>query len=221
MRGWVWKMILMGSLVAGCGGGGGSKYKIPPGALGYVTQDQLDQLAALGFPINQGLTPPDVQGTYYADSVVRLASNVPNDTANTFANESISLSGQASDNTVSLSYVQGPESGDGLGSFVSGEGTAFTIYTQISGLYSGIPFKDAMLTSGELAADGIHEFREALLLTQKAPDPNNVVLLVGQARVVAESDGLAARLAALSALTAPAQAAHGEQPQPRGVAGAP
>jgi len=210
---------LIALLLAGCGGGG-SKYDIPPGALDYVSQQQLDKLAALGLPINQGLTPPDVQGAYYANSMIRAATSVPGDTITTFANESFSLSGQAADNTVSVSYVQGPESGDGLGSFVSGSGSHFTIFTQITGLYSDIAFKDAMLLSGEIAADGIHDLRQGLLLTQKGDDPTNLVLLVGQARVIAESDGLAARTTTSSALTSarPAALADGDgAPRPGGA----
>jgi hypothetical protein len=178
--------------LGGCGSEH-STYNIPPGAFQYISPGQLDALVKMGMKINEGLAPPDIEGTYYADSMTRIGGNIPNDTAKTFANMSLDLSGQGSDNTIVVSYIQGPESGDGLGAFVSGTGGDFTIFTQITGTISGINFQDAMLFSGTIATDGIHDFVYALLLTKKDPDPTDLAINVNQARVIDENDKLVVR----------------------------
>ncbi len=179
-------------LLVGCGSEG-TKYNIPPGAFNDVSSEQLTELANLGIPINEGLHPPTIEGTYSAATLFRISGNVPNDKVTTFDPMSLKFSGQTSDNTVMVSYMQPKESGDGLGAFVSGNGQDFTIYTKIDGMVNGLHFRTAVLYSGSVDAAGIHFFEMALLFTQKDLDPNHILLEVDQARVIGERDQLAAR----------------------------
>jgi hypothetical protein len=168
-------------------------YNIPAGALNYVSQAQLDKLTQMGMKINQGLTPPSIDGYYYCNDLVRTGGNIPNDSLTSFANLSLDFYSQGSDNSVKVSYNQSNiESGSGLGAFISGNGNSFTIYAQIIGTSNSINFKDAMVFSGTIASDGIHNFVYALLMTQKDPDPLGYLINVGEGRVITENDGLAA-----------------------------
>ena len=187
------------AFVVGCGGGGdgdNETHNIPPGAFGFISEQQLDALAAMGFPINTGLMPPNVQGSFYADALVRTGGNIPNDQATAFNDTALDFTGQTAENSVMVSYAQGREMGSGLGSFVSGSGNAFTIFTQIAGTGNGIAFKSAMLYSGTMTAEGIQGFDEAVLLTSKDPDPDAKLISVGQTRILAENDDLVDRVLA-------------------------
>ena len=168
-------------------------FDIPAGALNYVSQAQLNKLTSMGMKINQGKKPPTVDGDYYCNSLTRTGTNIPNDSASTFANMGLRFTSQGSDNSVLVSYNQsGIEIGTGLGAFISGSGSDFSIFAQITGTYNGINFKDAMIFSGTMTAGGIKDFVYALLLTEKDPDPSGYLIEVDQGRVIAENDKLAA-----------------------------
>jgi hypothetical protein len=179
-----------------------SCYVIPFGAYGYISNSQLRTLASLGLPINDGRDPPDITGTYLADSLVLLDSNFDDfySPGDPFADMEIQFYSQASDGTVLVSYDQsGLEWGTGIGAFISGEGNDFTVYAQITGTSSdGIDFEDAMVFSGTLTPSGIANFAYGLLLTDKSYDPYDYLIDVGDARVFDENDGLAANWAPAS-----------------------
>jgi hypothetical protein len=175
---------------------------IPDGAYTYISKDQLDVLTSLGMPINKGMFPPDVTGSYYCDSLVLKDSNISGDDPgyDTYLNMEIQFYDQG-DGTVFVSYNQSDvEIGSGLGSYISGFGKDFTVYAEIDGNYSGVDFKDAMVFSGTMTAGGIADFTYALLLTWKDYDPTPYLIDVGDARVIEEYDGLAANYLGASSM---------------------
>jgi hypothetical protein len=171
-----------------------SCFIIPFGAYSYVSTAQLRTLKDLGLPINDGMRPPDITGTFYGDSIVLKGTNIPGDwpLGTGFGNMEITFYSQHNDGSVLVSYTQGSESGTGLGSFVSGSGNDFSVYAQITGTSSGISFEDAMVFSGTMSAGGIQDFTYGLIMTDKGSDPYDDLINVGDARVFDENDGLAA-----------------------------
>jgi hypothetical protein len=168
-------------------------FDIPAGALSYISQAQLNKLVSMGMKINQGQNPPTVNGDYYCNSLTRTGGNIPNDSATTFANLGLRFTSQGSDNQLLVSYDQsGYESGTGLGAYISGAGNDFSVFAQISGISGGINFKDAMVFSGTITPSGIKDFKYALILTDKDPDPSGYLIEVDQGRVIAEDDAFAA-----------------------------
>lgn len=172
-----------------------SCFIIPFGAYGYISAGQLRTLQDLGLPINEGMDPPDITGTYLCDSLELLDSNIAGDIFGTpYADMEIQFYSQSGNGEVLVTYDQsGFETGTGMGAFISGSGNDFTVFAQISGTSgSGIDFEDAMVFSGTMTPSGISNFTYGLLLTSKSYDPYNDLIEVGDARVFEEYDGLAA-----------------------------
>jgi hypothetical protein len=171
-----------------------SCYLIPFGAYGYISAGQLRTFESLGLTINEGKDPPDITGTYLCNSLVLKGTNIPDDwpLGTSFDDMEITFYSQNDDGTVLVSYAQDTENGTGLGAFISGSGSDFTVYAQINGSSDGIEFEDAMVFSGRKTAGGITYFEYGLMLTDKSYDPYDDLIEVGDARVFDENDGLAA-----------------------------
>jgi hypothetical protein len=193
----IWKILVLAAAttlaLASC-------YIIPFGAFGYISNAQLRTLDDLGLPVNEGKTPPDIEGTYLCDSLELYGTNIADDfpLGTGFANMVITFYNQGYDGSVLVSYTQGSESGSGLGAFVSGSGSDFSVYAQITGTSSGIDFEDAMVFSGTMSAGGIQDFMYGFIMTDKGSDPYDDLIEVGDARVFEEWDSLAANYYAAS-----------------------
>jgi len=91
-------------------------------------------------PINKGTKPPDVRNIYTASPFILKATNVPNAIAigKVFADYKVRFFDQDNDKpTIKLDYVNGPESGTGIGGFVSGNGSDFSLFVKVHAVNSG------------------------------------------------------------------------------------
>jgi hypothetical protein len=55
-------VCLLSLLIISCGAV--SKYNLPGQVQSIISDEQLDQLKEHGLPINEGLTPPNIEGIY-------------------------------------------------------------------------------------------------------------------------------------------------------------
>jgi len=105
-----------------------------------VPDSTLNKIIALGMPINKGTKPPDVRNIFKASPFILKATNVPNDFAigKVFADYNVRFFDQDNDKlTIKLDYVNGPESGTGIGGFVSGNGSDFSLFVKVHAVNSG------------------------------------------------------------------------------------
>ena len=79
----------------------------------------INIMVNMGMPVHRGGTPPDITGTYMARPFILKASNVPNDRVGAqFYDYKVTFRSQDNDKlTVKLDYVNGSETGIGMGSF--------------------------------------------------------------------------------------------------------
>lgn len=145
----------------------------------------------LGMPINGGANPPTLQGTYLVSKLELTNSNISSDVPGTnFADFRITFKNQNTTNlTVDIDYVNGPELGNGIKSYVVGDGKNFTVFAEISGSTNSQPFKNVYTLSGTMEDDGIHNFKSALTMTNDFGDPLNQYISIGDTRVFKDSDG--------------------------------
>ena len=119
----------------------------------------LDDMKAKGLVINEGSQPPQLTGIFLANPYTLLSpygsengwkkGRVISDYKFRFYNQT---------DDEKLDFRQSSETATGLGSFVSGFGNKFTIFSQTKGTKSGIENTQLSVISGELVADGIFDF---------------------------------------------------------------
>lgn len=166
----------------------------------FLTPALIDSLKKYGMPIHEGSNPPNIEGFFYSNSQKLKGSNVASDKpGKTFRAMSIKLFGQNADQRISLEYDQTVEKGSGTGAFITGSGSEFTIYVPLKAQSidprDTVDYETAVCYSGRIDTAGIHDFVNGLIVTKKDKDSLNLVLDVGQGRVIEESDSLAAKVA--------------------------
>ncbi len=174
----------------------GSKYTLPDQVQNIVTDAQLDQLKQDGLTINEGVTPPNVEGVYLADRQYCVYDSDGDTDWYTFYYY-YQFYDQTAQNTVMLSYTGGdidPYNADvasGEGAFISGSGSNFSVFVEAQGTYSGITYTQVTIYSGTMTGSGISNFQFGFILTEKSDDPDNYMMEVNGHRIFTEDDGIA------------------------------
>ncbi|RFZ91009.1 hypothetical protein D0C36_18875 [Mucilaginibacter conchicola] len=167
--------------------------------LNIIPQKIIDSLRLQGMLINEGTTPPNIEGSYYTGSANCFydSSNFPKiglwrlDYTYTLYNQN------NTDLTLSIDYFAHPKSADeatGKGSFVSGSGDKFSAFFLTEGVGNGIPYKMIYIISGRKTADGVVDWHDCLRMMEKGDDPNNRLIAVGGTRIFKEDDGIASNI---------------------------
>lgn len=167
-----------------------------------VPQPILDSLQKKGLVINQGTVPPSLEGFFLCSPDVLVSPYGADDSykvGKVIADYKYNIYGQSADKlTIKLDYkgIGISDVGTGKGSFVSGNGNFFTIFSETSGTNGSlITYKTVDVYSGEITSTGIKNFQYGFVITEKTGDPNNTVLIaVGKGRVYKDGDGLAEKV---------------------------
>ena len=158
-----------------------------------IPDDILKALVELGIEINEGRNPPNIEGTYLVTPFRLVKSNFSDSLGigYQFADMQITFSKQNNvDLTIVTDYINGPQTGSGLGSFITGNGNKFTVFTEITGIMNGYPFKSVDIYSGEITPAGIANFYHAGMVTDEAP----TTIKRGQGRLSFDSDGFSQKI---------------------------
>lgn len=165
-----------------------------------VPEAALNDMKAKGLTINEGNTPPNIEGIFETNPYILLAPYGPEDgyvKGRVIPNNRFRFSNQNADE-VQLELKQlgsSTNTGSGTASFLAGTGNKFTLFGQIVGNSNNIPTKTLTVISGEITPTGIKDFQYALLLTEKTGDTNNANLIpVNKSRVWIDGDGLASKV---------------------------
>lgn len=156
----------------------------------------LRDLKTKGMPINEGLTPPTIEGIFISNPhtlEVPYGPDDPNQKGYVFSSLTIRFSSQDNKElSVKIDTKSGSTISSGTGGFISGTGNKFSIFAELlvqSGTATG---KQLRIFSGEITPQGIKDFYTTLVFTEKN-DPNRHFLEVGQARIIKDSDGLTSK----------------------------
>ncbi len=167
-----------------------------------VPQSMLDTLKKKGMTINQGTVPPKIDGIFLNSPNVLVSPYGPGDSYKVgyeFAECKYKFYEQSADNQsikYDFKYLLTSTSGTGAGSFVSGNGNFFTVFSEVSAQKGSlVTYKTIEVISGELTSTGIKNFQSALILKSKTGDDNNTALIaVGLGRTFKDGDGLAEKM---------------------------
>ena len=152
----------------------------------------LDTLKNLGISINEGLTPPNVEGIYEINPVKSKASNVPGDVPGSifFANAKVKFYEQSnSDFSIRLlgkSILNINDSS--ISTAISGAGNKFTVYGKVR-TYSGSNTAIfGVVFSGEKDGSSIKNVEWGPINIDDSQDPDHAFIKEGQARLQYDTD---------------------------------
>jgi hypothetical protein len=169
----------------------------PPGSVkDILSNDLLAKVKDLGIEINDGNTPPNIEGTYLLSPYVYLKSNFDDKNysykpGDILPNLLLTFSNQDNDkHTIKVSYINqvGVLRITNPVAFVTGSGNKFTVFAE-ENLFpnSSDPYKSVFVYSGEIAPAGINNYHEVEITTREIP---NNSLKKGSARLYYDSDGI-------------------------------
>lgn len=145
--------------------------------LDFVSEEELAILEdTLGVTIYRGNNPPQLDFSMKASPMLLTKTNVPNDVqiGHRYADMYMKLYDQNDrEFTIEVDYLQmNYESGDivatstGLGSYVIGSGTGFSIFAKIETISQGDETVMLQLFSGRLTNNGVADFQTAILMLE-------------------------------------------------------
>jgi hypothetical protein len=157
----------------------------------YFSPESVQALEELGFIFHPGDNPPIINGTYFVSPYILEASTVPGDYPGmSFADLNATYSEQDNEAlSIAYSYINGNESGSGIGAFISGSDNKFSVYVKTTSYIGSTPAQTAQAFSGKLTSDGIENFQSALLMLDDNGDPEGVYIENNTGRLLTDSDG--------------------------------
>ncbi|WCO00596.1 hypothetical protein [Psychroserpens ponticola] len=161
----------------------------------FFTPELVDALLDLGFIINTGDNPPNIEGVYFSSPFILEASTVPSDfVGQSFADYTSEFSNQDNGSlTIDFNGMGGNQTDVGFGSFVSGDGNAFSVYLKNTGTIGTYSADTAIAISGRMTEDGIEDFKLAALMLDDNGDPESVYIENNTGRLIYDSDEFSPR----------------------------
>lgn len=163
-----------------------------------VSQSMVDSLRARGVVINDGTTPPIVNGIYFMHPDSCTYDNSPGNTAGSiYSDYKFRFSSQDNSKyTVTVDQKTSPGgvlSSVPVSSYISGSGNNFSIFILRTVTPSAVPVQQFNVLSGTLTSGGVQGFQNTLYMRSKGGDFDNVLVVpAGTVRVfVTGAPGLA------------------------------
>ncbi len=124
----------------------------------------IEEMKSLGMPIYTGDSPPkNLDNSYLATPLILKGSNISKDIIGyKFPDLYLKLHNQ--DNnllTIKIDYLNGNSTGKGIGSFIVGKFSSFSIFSEIITIYKGKTSSQIFVYSGTIAEDGIENLHVA------------------------------------------------------------
>lgn len=155
-----------------------------------VPDSILNTMRGMGMTINGGENPPVINGTYYAAPFKLESSNRPNDYAGmSFADYEVTFQEQDNNKlSVKVDYINGPESGNALGSYIVGTDCKFSVFVEINSTNAGTTAKMIHVISGTFVENGIEDLQFANFMADNHGNAGNIWIENGQGRVIIDED---------------------------------
>lgn len=163
----------------------------------FLTPEITQKLENFGLNIHTGSNPPDVTGSYMANNLEVINTDVPGDQiGNIISDISFSFLNQ-NNSDLSIEYIaQGAsQSDEGSGSLLSGDDNSFTVFLKAKSTIGSYTAQTFFVISGKMAADrtGIRDYQIAGGVIDDGDAPEGIFIPEGSARVAEDKDDLAER----------------------------
>ena len=165
--------------------------------LEYVIPAEIREKLDDYIPINEGIDPPIIEGTYFLDPQVTVYcedyGSGGYEPGRIVVSEYLTFYNQnTTKNTIDFyeESANGSSWQEASGAFVMGEGNEFSAFFNTHGESRGIYTKTALLISGTKTSSGIYNLYYAFVMVEKGDDPNNELMAEGVFRVFKDQDGI-------------------------------
>lgn len=186
--------LLLAGLVSGCCK---DHSELIPGQ-DFIPDDILEAIEQNGQTIYDGYNPPRLEGRYFMAPPILSSSNFDDSVfpGHTFIDLILEFSDfDPATLTIKVAITEGGITGEGRGSFISGQGNNFTVYVRIDSKdSSGHEFLQADVYSGTLEPDGIRNLQRSVFMVDDKGDPNEEYIENGQGRLITDADGFSEKL---------------------------
>lgn len=165
---------------------------LSPAIHNIVPDSILTKMKKLGFTVNEGFTPPNLENTYFVSPFVLDSSNVPNDYRGAvFADYTVKFYDQDNSKlTIKLNSSGGGETDLGLGGFLAGKNNLFTVFLKVKSEIGGDSCTGVFVISGKVEAGGIRNFKYANFMLNNYGNPHGYFIKNGQGRIIYDQDSI-------------------------------
>jgi hypothetical protein len=175
---------------------GGNSSNLPAPVNTIISQAIIDSMKNWGMTINEGTTPPALNGIYLMSPNICLFDNSRgNQAGQSFDDYKYKFSNQNnSDFTIRLDYkdvggINSDSGSDVTATYIAGNGNAFTVFARVTGVsYGTISYTRIDMYSGVIASGGIQNFQTAFYMKTKSNDPSGLIVDPGDSRIFYDSD---------------------------------
>ena len=164
-----------------------------------IPPDILEAIENLGIEINEGKNPPNIEGTYFVDTLQLVRSTAGS--ISTQWNKYVTFSVQDNttltinaDYTMLAENYNGPMDSKGPGSFIVGEGNKFTVIVDGTREQGGYTAKTVEIFSGEISDAGIINYHWAVMMIDNSGDPLGIWIQNSTGYAKRDSDGFSERV---------------------------
>jgi hypothetical protein len=157
----------------------------------FYTPELVQALEDLGFIINEGSEPPNIEGVFFGSPIILDESSVPGDEiGSVFSDYILTFLNQDNQNLqVDFQGQSGSQSDDGFGSLISGENNTFSVYLKTtSQIEDSVTVETAFAISGKLIVEGIENLQIAVLMLDDKGDPDGIYIENNTGRLLYDSD---------------------------------
>ena len=169
-----------------------------------VPDSIMKKIIASGMIINKGNTPPGMVNSYKVSPYTLKCTSMTGDyiIGSIFADYNFRLYDQDNINlTIKLDYVNGNETGTGLGGFTAGNGDNFSIFVKVRSTCFNSQADILQIISGTVSLDGIHNFCFANYMLNNYGNPLGLWMDNGAGRVFFDADTESPVVTSLQAMT--------------------
>lgn len=161
----------------------------------FVTPELLTAMKDLGFEVNAGNNPPNVEGTYEVSPMEMTDTSVPNDFSFFFSPLTFTFFNQQEDgNSIEFKGENGNETGKGLGSLIAGDGNKFTVFLKVESTHdAGDTAINIRAISGEISETGIVDFQMGAFMLDNHGNPEENWIPNNTGRVFKDGDAFSPR----------------------------
>jgi len=165
-----------------------------------IPDNILEAIGDLGIEINGGKNPPNIEGTYFVDTLVLVKSTAGGNIVTqwdkyvTFSKQDNTALTIDADYTMQLEGDVGPMSSKGPGSYIVGEGNKFTVVVDGTREQGGFTAKTVEIFSGEISDLGILNYHWAVMMIDNSGNPLNVWIADGTGYAKKDGDGFSEKV---------------------------
>lgn len=165
----------------------------------YYSDAFVDAMVSLGFNLNLGDVPPDIQGVFDISPFILQESTISKDSSligNQYNDYVLQFSNQDNDLlTIDLKGLQGSLTDVGNGSFIVGSDNTFAVYTKTTTTDSDgtYPRETAIAISGTLTPNGIEDLQFYGAMLDDHGDPEDRLIENNTGRLFVDGDGLSSK----------------------------